>query len=45
LKPGGRYLATDLSKAGGVRIPLNALFDCGYLQHGRMAAENLESVT
>ncbi|HEX6121170.1 MAG TPA: dihydroxy-acid dehydratase, partial [Dongiaceae bacterium] len=51
LKPGGKYVASDMHKAGGVLQVLKALFEAGYLHgdcmtvSGKTMAENLKSVT
>ena len=51
LKPGGRYVASDLFNVGGVAIVLKTLLEGGYLHgdcmtvSGKTLAENLESVT
>ncbi len=50
LKPGGRYVASDLHKAGGVTQVLKALLEGGYLHgdaltvSGKTMAENLKDV-
>lgn len=50
LKPGGRYVAADLHRIGGVPVVLRALLDAGLLHGdcltvtGRTMAENLEGV-
>src|SRR5206468_6857801 len=36
LKPGGRYVATDLYRAGGVRLLARRLLEAGLLQPGVM---------
>ena len=51
LKPGGRYVALDVHRVGGIPIILKALFDGGLLHGdcltvtGRTMAENLADVT
>lgn len=51
LKPGGKYVAKDLHKAGGVQVVLKELFDNGFIHGecltvtGKTMAENLEAVT
>jgi dihydroxy-acid dehydratase len=51
LKPGGRYVAMDLYKIGGVPVLMRALLDGGYLDGscmtvtGKTLGENLEGVT
>jgi dihydroxy-acid dehydratase len=50
LKPGGRYVALDVHRIGGIPVILKALFDAGLLHGdcltvtGRTMAENLEGV-
>ncbi len=50
LKPGGRYVATDLYRVGGVQVVLKTLLDGGYLHGdcltvtGKTQAENLQNV-
>jgi dihydroxy-acid dehydratase len=50
LKPGGRYVATDLYEAGGVSAVMKTLLDAGYLKgdcltvSGKTLAENLADV-
>lgn len=50
LKPGGRYVASDLFKVGGVQIVLKTLLEGGYLHGdcitvtGKSLAENLDPV-
>ena len=51
LKPGGRYVAMDMYKIGGVPVLMRALLDGGYLDGdcmtvtGKTLGENLEGVT
>jgi dihydroxy-acid dehydratase len=51
LKPGGRYVANDVHRVGGIPVLLRALLDAGCLHGdcltitGRTMAENLETVT
>ncbi|MCX7719034.1 MAG: dihydroxy-acid dehydratase [Candidatus Sumerlaeaceae bacterium] len=51
LKPGGRYVAYDMHKAGGVPVLLRVLLDAGLLHGdcltvtGRTMRENLEGIT
>lgn len=51
LKPGGRFLASDVHAIGGVPVILKALLEAGYLHGdavtvtGRTMAENLADVT
>ncbi len=51
LKPGGKYVALDVHRVGGIPVILKALFDAGLLHGdcltvtGRTLAENLEGVT
>lgn len=51
LKPGGKYLAADLYRVGGVKLVMKELLDNGYLHgdcitvSGKTIAENLEGVT
>ena len=51
LKPGGKYVASDMHKAGGVLQVLKALLEGGFLYgdcmtvSGKTMAENLKSVT
>ena len=51
LKPGGRYVALDLHKVGGIRVALKLLLDAGLLHGdcmtvtGKTMAENLADVT
>jgi dihydroxy-acid dehydratase len=51
LKPGGKYVASDMHRAGGVLQVLKALLDGGFLHgdcmtvSGKTMAENLQSVT
>jgi dihydroxy-acid dehydratase len=51
LKPGGKYVASDMHKAGGVLQVLKALLEGGFLHgdcmtvSGKTMAENLKSVT
>lgn len=50
LKPGGRYVALDLFRVGGVEVIMKALLDGGYLHGdcmtvtGKTVAENLKNV-
>ena len=50
LKPGGRYVALDLHKVGGIRVALKLLLDAGLLHGdcmtvtGKTMAENLADV-
>jgi dihydroxy-acid dehydratase len=50
LKPGGRYVAVDLSRVGGIPVVLKALLDAGLLHGhcltvtGKSIAENLKDV-
>jgi dihydroxy-acid dehydratase len=50
LKPGGKYVALDVHRVGGIPVILKALFDAGLLHGdcltvtGRTIAENLEGV-
>ena len=50
LKPGGRYVATDVHRIGGVPVIMKTLFDAGLLHGdcltvtGRTLAENLRDV-
>jgi dihydroxy-acid dehydratase len=51
LKPGGKYVATDLFRVGGVQIVMKTLLEGGFLHGdcltvtGKTQAENLASVT
>lgn len=51
MKPGGKYVAYDLHKVGGISIVLKMLLDAGYLHGdcltvtGKTMAENLKSIT
>ncbi len=51
MRPGGRYVMTDLHRAGGVPLVMRELLDAGLLHGdaltvtGRTLAQNLESVT
>ncbi len=51
MKPGGKYVAYDLHKVGGISIVLKMLLDTGYLHGdcltvtGKTMAENLKNVT
>jgi dihydroxy-acid dehydratase len=51
LKPGGKYVALDLHKVGGIRVALKLLLDAGLLHGncmtvtGKTMAENLADVT
>ena len=50
MKPGGRYVAFDMFRVGGVQVLLKALFDGGYIHGdcltvtGKTMAENLKDV-
>ncbi len=50
LKPGGKYVALDLYRAGGVEVVMKALLDGGFLHGdcmtvtGKTVAENLKNV-
>ncbi len=51
LKPGGKYVAYDLHKVGGVSVVLKMLLDAGFLHgdcltvSGKTMAENLKNIT
>lgn len=51
LKPGGKYVATDLYRVGGIQVVMKTLLDGGYLHGGcltvtgKTQAENLKNVT